>query len=120
MKEKLRPEIEVDMEIGFEEINPTFTKILSFFEPFGPGNPQPVFVTRNVTIVDEVRYTKTDAHVFKISNKKSDKVWNAIQYNSKDFAGKIRKDSVCDICYSIDKNFKNGYTKFVIKDIKIR
>ncbi len=119
VKEELQPEIEVDMELTFEEINPTFSKILSFFEPYGPGNPQPVFVTRNVKIVDEVKYTKTDAHVFKISNSKSDKVWNAIQYNSKKLAGKITKDAVCDICYSIDKNFKNGYTKFVIKDIKI-
>ncbi|MFA7362189.1 MAG: single-stranded-DNA-specific exonuclease RecJ [Candidatus Kapaibacterium sp.] len=117
VKEELQPEIEVDMELSFEEINPTFSKILSFFEPFGPGNPQPVFITRNVFIVDEVRYTKTDAHLFKISNRKSDKVWNAIQYNSKNFAGKITKDTECDICYSIDKNFKNGYTKFVIKDI---
>ena len=119
VKEELLPEIEVDMELSFEEIDHTFTKILSFFEPFGPGNPQPIFITRNVKIVDDVKYTKTDAHVFKISNGKSDKVWNAIYYNSKKFEGKIVKDAVCDICYSIEKNFKNGYTKFVIKDIII-
>lgn len=118
-KEKLKPEIEVDMEIDFEEINPTFTKIISFFEPFGPGNPQPVFITRNVKIVDEVKFTKTEAHVLKISDGKSDKVWNAICYNSKDLEGKLNKDTLCDICYSIDKNFRNGYTKFIIKDIKI-
>ncbi len=118
-KEKLKPEIEVDLEIDFEEINPTFLKIISFFEPFGPGNPQPVFVTRNVKIVEEVKFTKTEAHVLKISDSKSERIWNAIYYNSKKLEGKLEKDAVCDICYLIDKNFKNGYTKFVIKDIKI-
>jgi hypothetical protein len=76
-------------------------------------------MTKNVKIVDEVKYTKTDAHIFKISDGISDKVWNAIYYNSKDLYGKITKDSTCDICYCIDKSFKNGYTKFVIKDIRI-
>lgn len=119
VNDELQPEVEVDLEIGFDEITPTFSKIISFFEPFGPGNPQPVFMTKNVKIVDEVKYTKTDAHIFKISDGINDKIWNAIYYNSKDLFGKIGKDSVCDICYSIDKSFKNGYTKFVIKDIRI-
>lgn len=119
VKDELQPEIEVDMEIGFDELTPTFSKIISFFEPFGPGNPQPVFTTRNVKIVDDVRFTKTDAHIFKISDGISDKAWNAIYYNSKKLEGQIFKGAVCDICYSFDKNFKNGYTKFIIKDIKI-
>ncbi len=119
VKDELQPEIEVDMEIGFDELTPTFSKIISFLEPFGPGSPQPVFTTKNIKIVDDVRFTKTDAHIFKISDGISDKVWNAIYYNSKKLEGQIFKGAVCDICYSFDKNFKNGYTKFIIKDIKI-
>ena len=119
LRDEFRPEIEVDLEIKFEEINPTFTRIISFFEPFGPGNAQPTFITRNVKIVDEVKYTKTDAHIFKVSDGNTDRIWNAVFYNSKDFEGKLMTNLNCDICYSIDKNNYNGYTKLLIKDLNI-
>jgi single-stranded-DNA-specific exonuclease len=119
LHEDLKPEIDVDLEINFEDINPTFIKIISFFEPFGPGNPQPIFLTKNVKIVDDVKFTKVESHVFKVSDGISDKSWNAVFYNSREHLDNISKDSICDICYTIDKNQKNGYTKFVIKDIRI-
>ena len=119
ISEDLKPEIDVDLEINFEDINPTFIKIISFFEPFGPGNPQPIFLTKNVKIVDDVKFTKVESHVFKVSDGISDRTWNAVFYNSKDRLDSISRDSVCDICYTIDKNQKNGYTKFIIKDIRI-
>jgi len=119
LRDEFRPEIVVDLEIKFEDINPTFTRIISFFEPFGPGNTQPTFITRNVKIVEEVKYTKTDAHIFKVSDGNTDRVWNAVFYNSKDYEGKLIPGVNCDICYSIDKNTYNGYTKLLIKDLKI-
>jgi len=119
ISEDLKPEIDVDLEINFEDINPTFIKIISFFEPFGPGNPQPIFLTKNVKIVDDVKFTKVESHVFKVSDGISDRTWNAVFYNSKDRLDSISRDSVCDICYTIDKNQRNGYTKLIIKDIRI-
>ncbi len=119
IRDDLKPEIDVDLEINFEDINPTFIKIISFFEPFGPGNPQPIFMTRNVRIIDDVKFTKVESHVFKVSDGISDKTWNAVFYNSKEHLDNISKDSSCDICYTIDKNNKNGYTKLIIKDIRI-
>ncbi len=38
----------VDAEIDFQELTPAFFRELELFEPFGAGNPKPVFVTRNV------------------------------------------------------------------------
>lgn len=44
----LVPEIAIDAEIDFEDITPKFNRLLKQFEPFGPGNMSPVFLTRNV------------------------------------------------------------------------
>jgi len=42
------PEISIDAEIDFKDITPKLTRILKQFEPFGPQNMTPVFLTKNV------------------------------------------------------------------------
>jgi single-stranded-DNA-specific exonuclease len=54
--ELLIPEISIDMELNFDAITPKFTRILAQFEPFGPQNMTPVFVTKNVS---DTGYGKT-------------------------------------------------------------
>lgn len=44
----LIPEISIDAEIDFADITPKFNRLLKQFEPFGPGNMSPVFVSRNI------------------------------------------------------------------------
>ncbi|PRZ26457.1 single-stranded-DNA-specific exonuclease RecJ [Flavobacterium granuli] len=44
----LTPEIEIDAEINFSDITPKLIRILKQFEPFGPQNMTPVFLTKNV------------------------------------------------------------------------
>jgi single-stranded-DNA-specific exonuclease len=46
--ELLHPELSIDTVVRFEEITPKFTRILKQFEPCGPQNMAPVFVTKNV------------------------------------------------------------------------
>jgi len=118
-RQELQPEIDIDMEINFDEINPTFTKILSFFEPYGPGNSIPVFLTKDVQIVGDVRCAKADTHIFKVRDTHTHKAMDAVFFYSKDFHGKIEKGAVCDICYNVEKNLWNGRTttKLTIKDM---
>ncbi|HEY4107505.1 single-stranded-DNA-specific exonuclease RecJ [Puia sp.] len=47
--QSLRPELIIDAELPFEAIRPGLYKILEQMQPFGPGNPQPVFVARRLT-----------------------------------------------------------------------
>lgn len=46
--ELLQPELSIDAVVHFEEITPKFTRILKQFEPCGPQNMTPVFVSNNV------------------------------------------------------------------------
>jgi single-stranded-DNA-specific exonuclease len=130
-EEQLIPEIEVDAEITLEEISDKFVKILSFFEPFGPDNMAPVFVTKDLQILGEVRFAKADTHIFKVKEPESKKIFEAIFFNSPQFKydpkldkegkGKIFSGNYCDICYSVDRSFWNGreYTKLRIRDIVV-
>ena len=46
--DSLTPEIVIDAEINFSDITPKLTRILKQFEPFGPQNRTPVFLTKNI------------------------------------------------------------------------
>src|SRR5690606_23323070 len=46
--DQLVPEIEIDAEINFSDITPKLSRILKQFEPFGPLNMTPVFLTKEV------------------------------------------------------------------------
>ncbi|MGB1318664.1 MAG: single-stranded-DNA-specific exonuclease RecJ, partial [Flavobacteriales bacterium] len=45
----LTPKLDVDLEIDLDRITPKFMGLLKQFGPFGPGNMNPVFVSRNLT-----------------------------------------------------------------------
>jgi len=47
-EDSLMPEIQVDAEIDLSDITPKFIRILKQFEPFGPLNMTPVFLTKNL------------------------------------------------------------------------
>jgi single-stranded-DNA-specific exonuclease len=47
-RDSLTPEIAIDAEINFSDITPKLTRILKQFEPFGPQNRTPVFLTKNI------------------------------------------------------------------------
>ena len=44
----LMPEISVDLEMNFSDFDEKFMRILKQFEPFGPENMTPVFMSKNV------------------------------------------------------------------------
>ncbi len=48
LPDSLTPEIPIDAEINFDDITPKLLRILKQFEPFGPQNMTPVFLTKNV------------------------------------------------------------------------
>jgi len=119
-KEQRIPEIEVDAEITFEELSPKMIQILTFFEPHGPENMTPVFVTKEVQIVGEVRLARANTHIFRLRDNESKKIFEAVFFNSLEFSDDIKPGTICDICYSVDKSFWNGResTKLRIRDMK--
>jgi single-stranded-DNA-specific exonuclease len=56
------PTLNFDVEISLDQVTPEFFNLLQRLEPFGVGNPQPVFTARSVRLMASPRVMK-DKHV---------------------------------------------------------
>jgi len=114
------PEIEVDAEIKLADIDYVFLNVLNYFEPYGPGNPQPVFVTRNLEIEGQVRVLKNYTHLFRVKENDTGKYNDTYFPFSFEYTEEIKEGRKCDICYTFDIFYWNNFphTKLKIKDIK--
>jgi len=53
--EDLLPRLEVDMEVGFMDLDERIIAELAMLEPFGTGNPEPLLYTRNLSLKGEMQ-----------------------------------------------------------------
>jgi len=60
-KRLLIPELSIDAEMQLAEITPRFHRILKQFAPFGPGNPSPLFMSREVNDTGYVKCVGSDS-----------------------------------------------------------
>jgi len=60
----LIPSLEVDMELSFADLNEDIIAQLEDLEPFGTGNPQPLFYTRNLKLKGEPQVLGRDTLKF--------------------------------------------------------
>jgi len=123
-EDQLVPQIEIDAELKLIEITPKFFRILKQFQPFGPENMAPVFLSENVSDNGEARVVGPSKEHLKLGIIHEDepfKSYPAIAFQQSGFFDYIRKGNSFDICYSIDENtFREKATiQLNIKDIKI-
>lgn len=109
----------VDAEISLQEINPELTKELSILEPYGVGNPKPIFLTKGVAFTETKIIGKNNDHLrFRITQ--NDKNLQGLAWGRADELHKLT-DSM-DIIYSLNENTYNGRTSTqgIIVDIASR
>jgi len=79
--EDLLPELRIDAEIPLNEATPKLLETLARMEPFGQGNPEPVFSSRNVNLLLPPRMIK-DKHVKLRVNQKLDGAKGSFNYEA--------------------------------------
>jgi len=123
-KEQLTPHIEADDEIELSEIDSKLFRILQRFQPYGPGNMTPVFITKNVNDVGTGRTVGKNNEHLKLDIVQNNKplVFSSIAFGHGNKATEIAETKNFDICFSIDKNeFMNKTTlQLRIRDIKFK
>lgn len=123
-EEQLVPRVFVDSLLLFSEINLDFFNFLNKFQPFGPDNMSPVFVSKNVFDSGNGRMVGSNGEHLKLDlcqESSGMKSFPAIAFNQADFFEYIKSGNPIDICYSIEMNeFRgNRNLQLNIKDIKI-
>lgn len=122
LNEKLpEQEIPIESEIELEYITPKFFRILNQFEPYGPGNSTPVFLSRGLSLDGTLNKVGKNKEHIKISVKQKSKTsFPAIGFWMSDKFDKVNTKAPFSMAFSIDQNTWNGKTsiQLKIKDIK--
>ena len=117
----LVPEIEIDSEIPLSLIQGKFFRILKQFAPFGPGNPNPVFMSRSCSSRGSTRVVGSKHLKFNVSQPElgAGEV-PAIAFQQGHQFEKMLSNKRFDLVYQIEENEWNGKTtiQLNIKDIK--
>ncbi len=119
--EMLRPEIRIDAEIGLEEITPKFMRILKQFEPFGPGNMKPVFLTHHLRDSGYAKGVGEDEKHLKLAVQqgRSNPV-QAIGFGLGDKLPLVKDGGRFSAVYSLEENHWNGQVSLQLKVRDIR
>lgn len=119
--ELLIPEVSIDAEIELNDITPKFHRLLQQFEPFGPGNMSPVFMSRNLKDTGFGKPIGADATHLRLFVKQEDSDgFAAIGFGLANKMEVACSGEPFDAAYSIDENVWNGQTSLQLRlrDIK--
>lgn len=117
----LIPEIAIDAEINLSDITPKLTRILKQFEPFGPQNMTPVFLTKNVKDTGYAQKLGADEEHLKLFVRQNgSEGMAAIGFGLGNKMGLATNKKPFEAVYCIDENEWNGKTsvQLRLKDIK--
>ena len=118
--DQLTPKVLIDLEIDINQIDTKLFRIIKQFSPFGPLNLNPIFVTKNIKNISQLKVIgKNKDHLSMIikTNKSNIK---CIAFG---FANQFKKITNCeqvDICYSITNNTWRGVSNLQLNIVDIK
>ena len=123
--EMLTPVVDIDARLDFSQITPKFFRILKQFQPFGPGNNNPVFITENVYDSGNGRKVGAGGVHLKLDLMQENQPYHqipSIGFNMSEYFDYIHDGNAMDICYSIVENYYRGNSSMQlrIRDIRER
>ncbi|MDX2442807.1 MAG: single-stranded-DNA-specific exonuclease RecJ [Bacteroidales bacterium] len=119
--EQLVPAINIDANLIFEDITPSFVRILNQFQPFGPENMAPVFVARNLIAGPSSKLVGANGEHIKMEvSQNGGSGIAAIAFNQSHNSDVLQNGTQFDICFTIEENVFRGNTSLQlnVKDIK--
>jgi single-stranded-DNA-specific exonuclease len=102
-EEQLTQQIQIESELKLSEIDGKFYRILHRFEPFGPQNMAPIFISKKVQIVGLA--TVVGNNHLKISLKQNNSpTFSCIGFNLGHYAELLNNETGFDVCYTLEEN----------------
>jgi single-stranded-DNA-specific exonuclease len=101
----LRPEIVIDAELPLATFTGETFNLMQKLSPFGRGNPQPTFLTRQVEVI-ECRNFGNQGEWLRLKLKQGNITWQAVDFESQRTREEI--PSYIDVVYNLEKSRWNG------------
>lgn len=111
--ELLKRYLTIDMKLPFSLITVDLLSEIEKLEPYGMGNPEPVFATEKVDVLEVRKIGKEQNHL-KLKVSKDGKVFDAVGFNLAQKIDLTGRDSI-DIAYTVDENEWNGRKSLQLK-----
>ncbi len=119
--EQCVPEIEIDAELPLADIRPSFYKTLQRFEPFGPANPRPVFISRGVRDLNGYCRVVKDTHLKLVVQGPGGGTADGIGFGlGWKYDAVVSRGRPFDMVYTLDENEWNGSTRLQVKVVDVR
>ena len=120
-EEQTEASLDISAVIDFRDITKKFRSDLKRFNPFGPGNPKPIFCTKHVYDYGTSKVVGREQEHIKLElvDDKSNTIVNGIAFGQSSQARYIKTKRAFDICYTIEENtHRHGEMQLQIEDIR--
>ena len=117
---QLQPTLDIEAELQLGDITKSFYNVLRHLEPFGPGNPRPLFVSRRLINHRDTRAVGKEHEHLRLDVTDRINAITGIAFGRADMAEYIQNGNAVDICYELDENTFNNRTtiQMMVQDIK--
>lgn len=99
----LSPEINIDTEIEFQQIDGKFQRIVAQMAPFGPLNAAPVFVSHNVYITGNP-YVVGIKHLKLNLKQQNSTIFESIGFGLAEYESLLQPNQPFSVCYTVEEN----------------
>ena len=119
-EDQLQPSLQIEAELQLGDITKQFYNVLRHLEPFGPGNPRPLFVSRRLINHRDTRAVGKEHEHLRLDVTDRINAITGIAFGRADIAEYIQNGNAVDICYELNENTFNHYTtiQMMVQDIK--
>ena len=101
----LRPHIDIDAEVPLSTFAKGVFEEMCHLEPYGVGNPVPVFLSRKVEVVEQKLVGSQNDHI-RLKLKQDGVVWDTMGFRLGSYVGELARH--IDVVYSVEVDHFNG------------
>lgn len=118
--EEIIPRLNIDLELNEQDITLDLAEQLELMEPFGYGNPKPVFVCKNLSLNSIRTVGNQNKHLKMSFNYKGNQI-EAIGFNFGSYIKQLNSAQFLDIVFNLEVNCWRGSKEpqFNIIDLKV-
>lgn len=120
LKTKTSQKLNIDAELSLEQVTFDLANEISRMEPFGEGNPEPVFLIKNLKVSDLKLVGNGEKHLkLTLSDQNSNSCLSAIGFRLADTYANLKVNDKIDLVFALQKNQWNGIESLQAKIIDL-